>query len=223
MEKPSKQLYKSSKERNPLRTARRSIWYVLRFVLVVTAILGLCYAVFTEAMYISNIYIVVTEGMALRAKTVLMSGSASDLNQYYTEEYLNSEPMLYEGIYNDFTVDSYDYRYNIESMYVLPWAKTGTVTYVERIPSIHATANVESEAGEVPEWTAIRCLITLVKVDGRWLIDSIEILEENPVEEVKPTPDYGSLPGSAMPTSKPTSKPTTEPSFAPSAQPTGDS
>ena len=65
---------KTKEKSNPLGTVRRSIWYVLRTVLIVSLILGGAFAVFTEGMYISNMYIIVTEGMALRAETILNKG-----------------------------------------------------------------------------------------------------------------------------------------------------
>ena len=76
---------------NPLSTIRRVIWYALRIVLIASAVLGLCYGVFTEAMYLSNIYIVVTEGMPLRAEAILRDGSVSELSQYFTEEQILSD------------------------------------------------------------------------------------------------------------------------------------
>lgn len=182
---------------NPLSTTRRVIWYALRTLLVICAVLALCYAVFTEAMYISNMYIVTTEGMALRAEAILKAGSRSDLEQYFTEEQLNGDYMLYAGTYDDYTVDSYDYRYQIKSVKVLPWSSTGSITYVERIPSITATADVDAEESAAPAWTAVRYEVVLSKVEGRWLISALTVLEEDPPEEVLPTPDYGQLEGAS--------------------------
>ena len=135
------------REANPLGTIRRVIWYALRTVLIASAILALCYGVFTEAMYISNIYIVTTEGMSMRAEAVLRSASVSDLRQFFTEEQISRDVLLYRGDYHDFTVESYDYRYEIKGFRVYPWKTVGTVTYIERIPVINATPNSESDSG----------------------------------------------------------------------------
>lgn len=182
------------REANPLGTIRRVIWYALRTVLIVSAILALCFGVFTEAMYISNIYIVTTEGMALRADAVLKSGSLSDLRQYFTEEQIARDYFLHSGEYHAYTVESYDYRYDIKGFRVYPWKTTGTVTYTERIPVINATPDSEAEAGSVvPAWTAVRYNITLTKTEGRWLISALDIQELDPEEEALPTPDYSQL------------------------------
>jgi len=184
-----------------LGTIRRVIWYVLRIVLIVSILLGLCYGVFTEAMYISNIYVVVTEGMALRADTILKEGSISDLSQYFTEDFINSDYLLYMGVYRGYTVESYDYSYEIKGVRVLPWGRTAAMKYIERIPTINGTPDAEVEGGsEIPPWSAQLCSIELTKTEGRWLISGITVLEENPQEDVLPTPDYSRLEGSAAPT-----------------------
>ena len=183
---------------NPLATTRRVIWYALRTVLVISVILALCYAVFTEAMYVSNMYIVTTEGMALRADAILTAGSVSELEQYFTEEQLLSDPMLYSDEYSGYTIESYDYRFSIERIRVLPWGKTGSITYVERIPTIVATADSEmaEEGGSgAPEWTSVRYSVVLSKTEGRWLISGLTVLEQDLQEEALPTPDYSQLQG----------------------------
>ncbi len=49
---------KDKKEKRAMRSlgvARRSIWYILRTVLIVALCLVVCYGAFLEAMYVSNI------------------------------------------------------------------------------------------------------------------------------------------------------------------------
>ena len=53
--------------KNQYAIARRSIWYLLRTLLVIALIVVLCLTAFVTAMHISNIYILVTEGLELRA------------------------------------------------------------------------------------------------------------------------------------------------------------
>ncbi len=185
--------------RNPLGKARRSIWFVLRAVLIISAILGLAYAVFTEAMYISNLYIVTTEGMELRADTILHNGPASELDQYFTADFLEEDELLNSGAYLEYAVDAYDYHYDLKGISVWPWSSTGSVTYIERIPNIRATAVSEEVQGPVTPWVPMHYKVNLVKIEGRWLIDSLTVVEENPPEEVRPTPDYSLIDGTETP------------------------
>ncbi len=186
---------KSKGNSNPLGTVRRSIWYVLRTVLIVSLILGGAFAVFTEGMYISNMYIIVTEGMALRAETILNKGGEADLSQYFTADFIQEDELLERNPYSDYAVDNFDYRYSIKGVSVLPWAKNGSVTYVERIPIITASPISDEITAPVPAWVPMVYKVILVKQDGRWLINSLEVVEEAPAEEVRPTPDYSQLEG----------------------------
>jgi hypothetical protein len=186
---------KTKEKPNPLGTVRRSIWYVLRTVLIVSLILGGAFAVFTEGMYISNMYIIVTEGMALRAETILNKGGEADLTQYFTPEFIESDEAIQQNPYTDYAVDNFDYRYSIKGVRVLPWAKTGSVAYIERIPIISASPISDEVTSPVPAWVPMYYRVHLVKQDGRWLISSLEVIEESPAEEVRPTPDYSQLEG----------------------------
>ena len=66
-------------DRSKYGVARRSIWYILRFVLIASVVVTLCYAALMEAMYVSNIYIIVTEGMEMRADCILGNKSKAEL------------------------------------------------------------------------------------------------------------------------------------------------
>ena len=178
---------------NPLGTIRRSIWFVLRAVLILSLLVGLAYAVFTEAMYISNMYIIVTEGMELRADTILKNGGASELSQHFTEDFIAQDPLLNGRPYQSYLIENYDYRYEIKGVSVLPWASSGSITYEERIPSISGSPVSEDVTEPMPAWTPMIYRVNLKKIEGRWLIDSLTVIERDPAEEVMPTPDYGQL------------------------------
>ena len=189
---------KKNENSNPIGKVRRSIWFVLRAVLLVSLLLGLAFAVFTEAMYVMNMYIVTTEGMGLRAETVLKNDSKTELLQYFTEEFIASDELLSSGAYLNFNVESYDYRYTLKGFSVLPWSSVGTIGYIERIPSINATPISDEVQGHAPAWTPMHYKVNLKKVEGRWLIDSLTVVEENPPEEARPTPDYSQLEGNGQ-------------------------
>lgn len=184
---------KKKDKASPLGTARRSIWFVLRAILIVSILLGVAFAVFTEGMYISNMYIIVTEGMELRADTVLKNGDAGELKQYFTETFINSDGLLLTKPYQDYAVESFDYRYKIKAISVLPWSKTASMTYIERIPSFVSAPISDNVSQAAPAWTPMTYKVRLVKVEGNWLIAGLEVLEENPPEEARPTPDYSQL------------------------------
>ncbi len=176
-----------------LGKTRRSIWFILRFVLIVAAVAILCYAAFMEALCISNCYIIVTEGMALRADCILNDGDVSLLDDYFTQEEQLVDTELLVGKYDAFHVESYNYDIDIEGFEVYPWSTRVTFTVMETVTQIIASPYDDSDESTVPEWTNARYELELEKTDGKWLVSRKTLLEENPQVEPPHTPDYSKL------------------------------
>lgn len=200
MEKDTKKKKKAASDKeNALRKAgniakaRRSVWYVLRIVLIIVAVMLLAYTAFIEAMYISNTYIMVTEGMALRADCIINDGSIDTLTDHFTELQIEGDNELYGTKYDAFHVESYNYDIEIESLKVLPWSNTATYTVVESVSQIIAKPYDSGTTRPVPEWTTVRYKVTLEKFSGKWVITSLTVLEYNPELEPNNTPDYSEL------------------------------
>ena len=109
-------------DRSKYGVARRSIWYILRFVLIASVVVTLCYAALMEAMYVSNIYIIVTEGMEMRADCILGNKSKAELTEHFTESWLQEDEAVNGNKYSLYRVDSYDHRLEIEKFRVWPWS-----------------------------------------------------------------------------------------------------
>jgi hypothetical protein len=187
---------KDKKEKRAIRSlgiARRSIWYILRTVIIIALCLVVCYGAFIEAMYVSNIYIIVTEGMELRADSILGNTAVTDLREHFSEEWLAKDEELLAGKYSAYKVDSYDYRVSIEKFTVYPWSKKATLRVVERVVNIQAVPYSDDITDPVPEWTSSRMEIELEKIEGRWYITKLTVLEEDPQIDPRPTPDYSQL------------------------------
>lgn len=180
--------------RNKYAVASRSIWYVLRTLLIITAIVALCFGVFVEGMYVSNLYILVTEGFAERAECILTDGAVLELTEYFTEEFVRNDYVLYEGRYDAFTVANFDYRVDIESVTVLPWNKRASMTILTQLAAINAAVNDAESGAELPEWVPARYSVTFARDGSRWYITGMALLEENPEIKPVPTPDYSLLP-----------------------------
>lgn len=177
--------------RNSYGIAKRSIWYVLRALIITAAIVALCLGVFIEGLHVSNLYILVTEGMAKRAEAILTYGqneAGVDLTPYFSQEYLNNDHELESGKYADYTVSSYDYRVDVKSFFVLPWSRRANMTIDARLAAINAASNSDA-AADMPEWEAGRYQVVFKREGSRWYINSITLLQRDPETEVKPTPD----------------------------------
>ena len=169
--------------KNQYAIARRSIWYLLRTLLVIALIVVLCLTAFVAAMNISNIYILVTEGLELRAGYILQGGEISSLTEYFTESFIAQDPALYDGAYSSFSVTNFIYKIEVKSILALPWGSSATVKVYEKMLD-----------AQLPQWIPATYNVKLKRVNGRWYISDMILLKQNPAEKPLPTPDYSQLP-----------------------------
>ena len=142
--------------KNQYAIARRSIWYLLRTLLVIALIVVLCLTAFVTAMHISNIYILVTEGLELRAGYILQGGEIAPLTEYFTENFIAQDPALYAGTYSSFNVTNFIYKIEVKSLLTLPGDSTATVKVYEKMLSVSGSPmeGTDPEA-QLPQW--IQC------------------------------------------------------------------
>ncbi len=217
MKRPAQQPAEMDTQKK-LRIARRSMMYVVRTLIWVIMGCILCIAAFLTAERVSNLYILTSEGMALRAECILADGATNDLEEYFTLSFLETDRSHTDTTYDHYTITDYNYDLSIERISVMPWSVTATVTAVERV-TLKGTVNDDqlgpgesAEAYPVPEWTPARYKIDFISANGRWYINSMELLEENPASAPIRTPDPNQSPiPAATPTVAPTDAPTSTP------------
>lgn len=201
-----------------LRKARRSMLYVVRTLLLIILAAILCIAVFLTAERVSNLYILASEGMSLRADCVLADGARNDMEEYFTLTFLQNDPAMSDTTYSNYTISSYNYDLSIEKIAVLPWSMSATVVATERV-SIKGNINADqisdgqnADDFPPPAWTPVRYKITFINANARWYISELTVLEENPDLSHLGTPDPNVSP---IPAATPTPKPTDAPTQAP--------
>jgi hypothetical protein len=197
-----------------LRTARRSMMYIVRTLLLIIMAAILCIGAFMTAERYSNLYILTSEGMALRAECVLADGARNDLEEYFTLTFLENDPAMTDVTYANYTISDYNYDLTIEKISVLPWSMSAIVTATERI-SLKGNINAD-QLGEdqnaadypLPEWTPKRYKIKFINANARWYVSELTLIEENPDTSDFATPDPNMSP---IPAATPTPKPTEAP------------
>lgn len=210
------------------RAAKRGVWFFMRTILLVTAFCALCYGIFMMAMDASNLYIIATEGMQLRAECVLKDGPEEELSVYFTEAYLSRDSLLSSTKYNDYTINNYDYRVSVSSITAWPWSDTATMVVTERMASLNGTMLEEKKPENapegatypVPEWDGGRYRLHFINKDGRWFIQQVVLLEASPSEVPLRTPDMCLTPLPAYTTPPPSTTPTPKVTPSPSPTPT---
>jgi hypothetical protein len=200
---------------NPYTIPRRLSWFILRTVIILFAVVLAALFCFLTAMHAANIYIVVTEGITLRADCVLGDGDINQMYEYFSTDFVENDTLLYDNVYKHYNITNYDYRLTVNSINIWPWNTTATMTVTERIPTIIGTANPDAPQAAVPEWTAAQYVVTCIKSNGRWYITDIITVKLNPPEEQHATPDMSLLTPKPTEISSPTPNLTEIPSPTP--------
>jgi len=193
-----------------LRTARRSMAYIVRTIMVLIAVILLSALAFLTAERMSNLYILTSEGMALRAECVLSDGDRETLEEYFLLTCISEDVRLNGNDYANYTVSSYNYDLAIEGITVMPWAATATVTVVETVSvkgSIDADLIEENKTAAdypLPAWETARIKLHYVNTGERWYVSELETLETNPDAAALRTPDMSQK---VLPMATPTPSP----------------
>lgn len=205
---------KEPKEIRRLRAARRSMMYVVRTLMLIILAAILCIGAFLTAERYSNLYILTSEGMALRAECVFADGARNDLEEYFTLTFLGNDPAMSDTTYSNYTITDYSYDLTIERISVLPWSMSATVTATERV-SLKGNINADQLSEDqnpadypLPEWTPKRYKIKFINANARWYISELVLIDENPDTSNLGTPDPNMTP---IPAATPTPKPTQAP------------
>ncbi len=190
---------------------RRSVFYFMRAILTVLAVATIGIFSFLSAARVSNAYILVNEGMPLRAESILKNASTHDMTAYFTADCIESDALQREtsaAPYAGATLTGYEYDLSISNLHLLPWHVNTYVDAVEQIRSIRGSMPVDSSMTQIPDWTPRKYRLHLEKIDNRWYISSIELLELNPKIDPPATPDPYADP---IPMQTPTPAPTPTP------------
>ena len=204
------------KQLRAVTAVRRSVFYFMRAILVLLAIGALCILSFISASRLSNAYILVNEGMNMRAECILKNSPESDLTAYFSLHCIQNdaeERMNNAAPYEGMSVSSYEYSLKIRDLHIFPWQIGTYVDVVEQIRNVKGAFSAESGgSGSVPDWTPRKYRLHLGKAEGRWLIERVELLELNPKIDPPATPDPDAEP---LPMVTPSPVPTPEPSPTP--------
>lgn len=168
---------------------RRTVWYIAGRLFVICLVIGLMVTVFYYAMNLSNIQIILKDGMAARAKVIMMDDADADvLKKYFQHSYLENDPDLTaakqgRSPYADYKVRGIDHRMDMNFFWVWPWDSTATVSITESIPRIDGRVKgaraeeVIAQKGQSaiypPPWETANYRATLTKENGQWKIRNL--------------------------------------------------
>lgn len=181
-----------------MKYIRRLLWFVATRLVMISAIVGLLTLVFYLAMNTANIYLLLSDGMQLRAEVILTRDNAEELTSFFTNEFLLEDEALAIGLseqspYVDYNISSFNYEMSMEWMWSWPWENTATAVIVEKVPrivgSVRSSSKDLAKAGTIsstpPSWYGGRYTVTLSRINGQWKIAGLKqtqlIVEATPV------------------------------------------
>ena len=174
-----------------MKHLRRLVWHIASRLLIITTVLGLLVTGFYYAMNMTNIYIVLKDGMARRAQVVMMTEDVTELRKYFYDSFLNRDAAVQTVVngtspYQAYNIVGIDHRLSMGFTWVWPWDGTARVDVTERIPAIDGRVKgsvaedyIDSYGNDAlypPDWISARYRATLVKENGQWKILSIQTI-----------------------------------------------
>lgn len=186
-----------------MKYLRRGIWYLASRLLLICLILAMMITVFYYAMNLTNIQIILKDGMAARAKYVMgMDTSLSDLDNYFSSQYVRVFEgrletkddlirLTYEGKspYTDYNIRGIDHRLEVDFFWIWPWEDENVQIVIhEKIPRIdgrvkgtradEVIAQKGSEALYPPMWSEMTYRVTLKKDGMQWKVAQMEVISD---------------------------------------------
>ena len=178
---------------------RRLVWFIAKKLVLICIILGVLACGFYMAMNISNIYVVISDGMEKRVDVILTRQQAEELNKYFAAEFLLADPALEGSLdgtsaYADYNITGFEYDLKIEKLWAWPWDNYANCTVVERVPSISGNVILSRRnevSSRIPKWQGGRYELTLAKTAGQWKVVGMQqvtiLVEADETEEELPS------------------------------------
>lgn len=170
-----------------MKYLRRLIWYVATRLLVLLCVLGLMTTAFYFSMNATNIYIIIKDGMAKRAQTIMM-GTDESLEAYFSKSYLDRDAQYQsalagQGDYQPYyTITGFDHRISLDSFWCWPWDDSARATVTERIPAIDGKIKASAREGMAqsgrsltPKWQSAQYSVLLSRENGQWHIRNMTL------------------------------------------------
>ena len=212
-----------------MRYLLRFMGFVVKVAAIVAALAVVGLFAFYTAMNLSNIYVLIGDGMEKRASTALMQQDSQELPKFFDAAFIDSDPVLTSNTYATYKITDFEHAVSFQWIWNWPWSNSAKAIVTERVLSIDGSLSQEYLSEEQkaagagvrpPAWDNAKYEVRLVKTRDGWRIHALTKLESVADELPSPTPEPS--PDALSPTPEPSPdalSPTPEPSAE--AQPEG--
>ena len=106
-----------------MKTILRLLFFWIKVIAVVLLIVAVAGCSFFVAMDITNLMILVKDGMTMRANVAFAPEDydADELTKFFTAEYLVADDLLNNDLYDQYEIEDYDYDTSIDRIWCWPW------------------------------------------------------------------------------------------------------
>jgi len=138
---------------------RRFVWFIAKNLLWICALLGMLVCGFYMALNISNIYVILNDGLEKRVDVILTRQEAEELNKYFHADFLIADPALAGALdgssaYVDYNIKDFEYELTIEKLWAWPWDVYATAPSLSVFPKSKA-ASFPAERAKYPKRSPI--------------------------------------------------------------------
>ncbi|MBP3371555.1 MAG: hypothetical protein J6L88_03415 [Clostridia bacterium] len=188
-----------------MKTILRLLFFWIKVLSVLLIIVAVAGCSFFVAMDITNLMILVKDGMTMRANVKFASEDydADELTKFFTAEYLTRDDLLNNVVYDQYEIEDYDYDTSVERVWCWPWQDEVTLVIAcvqhemdGELKDEYLTQEQVERGEEVPapKLENTRYRVYCQRIDDKWTITNLEFMEnfadEEPAkEEVSDTQD----------------------------------
>ncbi|NLN41672.1 MAG: hypothetical protein GX160_06775 [Clostridiales bacterium] len=156
-----------------MNTLLRLLSYILtRLTLLAVIAILIILAIFIGFDW-ANINVIINEALTKRTEVILTNQEPTELNKFFTQEYLDRDPLLSRNPYESYDITKYDHRIKVKKLWVWPWQDKTKVVVEEIVTGIEGSnKNEDSEETIIPAWESGEKIVVMEK-DGRWRIENV--------------------------------------------------
>lgn len=174
----------------------RFITYIAGKAVVILIVAAIMVTAFTCAMNLSNMFVVLSDGMELRANVALGKSDGDELPKYFYQQFLEEDEVLCDSEYRKYKITSSSYSLDIDRLWAWPWQTRTTAVVKERVRLegnlLPAYQNEEqlasSEKFPAPAWENHVYNVHMRKLNGStWIIEGMDVVEELPEATLRPS------------------------------------
>lgn len=189
-----------------MRYLLRFMGFIVKVAAIVAALVVAGLFAFYTAMNISNIYVLLDDGLEKRASTALMQQDSQELPKFFDAAFIDSDPVLTGGTYSHYKITDFEHTVSFQWIWNWPWSNSAKAVVTERVLSIDGSLSAEylteeqKAAGAVvrpPAWDNAKYEVRLVKTQDGWRIRALNKLESVADDLPGATPEPEASPGAS--------------------------